>query len=184
MQTVMWVVFIGSLGLARLLAHSRASSPGQVVHCGIFLIRLPDDFTVDSNEEDSDFIAHDISGGRRLFITTAPMLLNNQVGPAQKNSGQISVEFSGLHVTGVLQLPNDITDDEPQNKRLIAMASLPKIRMTIFVGLDVRGRAFSTSDQDLLRRFVNTIEIAKRNKIIQPTLEPGRFAGTPVRQLP
>jgi hypothetical protein len=182
MQTVMWVVFIGSLGLARLLAHSRANSPGQLVHTGIFLIRLPDDFRVDSNENDSDFVAHDMSGRRRLFITTAPMLFNNQVGPAQKSQGQIPIEFSGLHAMGVLQLPNDGgDDDEGQNKRLIAMASLPKVRITIIVGLDIRGGTFSSSDQGLLRRFVNTIEIAGRNRFVQPTLEPGSFAGTPVR---
>src|SRR6476659_8798385 len=72
MQVVMWLVFAGSLCLARVLAHSRTQDRANVVRAGVFELRVPDEFKVDSSGPNTDLLAHDTRRSRRLRIQSLP----------------------------------------------------------------------------------------------------------------
>src|SRR5579862_1421466 len=73
MQVVMWLVFAGSLCLARVIAHNRTLDRSNLARAWGFEVQVPDDFRVESSGPDKDLIARDIRRNRQLKVQSLPL---------------------------------------------------------------------------------------------------------------
>ncbi len=162
MQAVMWLVFAGSLCLARVLAHTRGQDRTNLVRTGIFELRLPDEFKIDSSGQNGDLLAHDTRHSRRLRIQSLPPDPGESISAIGENLAEI--KFRNLGLSGVLDAQRRISRSDEGDAivlQLRATAVIPDVR-TVIITLDDLSPEDPEEDRILIEYFASDLRIARK----------------------
>lgn len=173
MQVVMWLVFAGSLCLARALSHERHRNGANLVRTGVLEVIVPDDFKVDSSGPDKDLLAHDMLRDRRLRVQSVP-LTDSEQWISGRSEEQVPVSFRNLQITGVLDVRRGISRSDEGDAvlwRLRAWAAVPKIKKLVVITLDV-GPDEGDADREMIEDIATGISVAKDAPPSTPTRTP------------
>ena len=163
MQVVMWLVFAGSLCLARVLAHSRSQDRTNVVRAGIFELRVPEEFKIDSSGPNNDLLAHDTQRSRRLRIQSLPPG-EGGVSVFASGEGFGKIKFRSLGLTGVLEAQQRTTRTDEGDTNVLqlrATAVIPNVR-TVVITLDDLSPEDPEEDKILIEYFAADLRIARK----------------------
>jgi hypothetical protein len=180
MQTLMWVILAGTVGLAQLVTnHQRRytavtlSAPKRL---GPIIVRVPEGWTLSQTltKDDNLIDCVDPDTGRmlRIFVMRTPSAGDEPQDAEPKTGGLASepIDFRGLGVKSSMTVERQsrvTADGIVTTMSLSATAQLPS-GISVAIELDEIGTRLASADKSLVRAVANAITLGRGKRFETP----------------
>ena len=185
MQSLMWVILAGTVGLAQLVTnHQRRHTSvtmSEPMRLGPIFVRVPDGWTLSQTltKDDNliDCVDPDTSRMLRIFILRAPSAGDDPQDTEPRPGGLASepIDFRGLGIKSVMTVERQsrvTADGITTMMSLSATAQLPS-GMSVTIELDEIGTRLASADKSLVRAVAKAITLAPGKRFnAPPTASP------------